>query len=102
MNIFNLNEQNTVLQEAKNLADKNRITLDMLKRNVEDAFNTLWHNPNATPQEILDVYGTSAAQLFIACRATFDFIKSVDDTYIEPIPPKSVMIHEDGTVKVNE
>lgn len=100
MNIFNIENQNKALQEAKNLADKNRITLDTLKRNVEDAFNTLWHNPNATPQEILDIYGTSAVQLFVVYRKTIDLIKEIEPNYQEKNLPVAFEIKPDGTVKI--
>lgn len=92
---------NLPLQEAQNLSTKNMIALDMLKRNYEDAFNCLWHNPNATPQEILDVYGSNAAQLFLVSRDTALFIKSVDPTYEPPVLPKEFTINPDGTVTIN-
>jgi hypothetical protein len=102
MNIFETPQINKAEQEAINLSTKSKVGLDMLKSNYEDSFMTLWANPNATPQEILDLYGTNASQLFVVSRATAMFIKSVDPSWTPPVSPKEFTINEDGTVTIIE
>lgn len=90
MNIFEIPQTDLAQQEAINLASKNRATLDMLKKQYQDAFNSLWFNPNATPQEILNIFGTNAVKLFMVSKATADFIKSIDPEYTPPTTPKEL------------
>lgn len=89
-------------QEARNLALKNKTGLDMLKKSLEDSFNALWNNPNATPQEILNVFGTDAYKLFKTSRDTILFIKSIDPEYVYPVSPKQFTINSDGSVTIIE
>ena len=91
---------NYPLQEAMNLQEKSRIGLDILKANYKDSFACLWNNPNATPQEILDVYWVNAAQLFITSRDIAIFINSLDPTWEPPVSPNEFTINPDGTVTV--
>lgn len=101
MDIFNpQTENNLPFQEAQNLATKNMIALDMLKSNIKDAFACLHNNPNATSQEILDVYGENAASLFIAFQKAILFINSLDPTWEPPVSPKEFTINPDGTVTI--
>lgn len=103
MDIFNITtETNLPLQEARNLAEKNRIALDMLKSNFKNSFNSLWNNPNATPQEILDMFDTNAYKLFATSRDTIMFIKSIDPEWEAPISPKEFTVNPDGSVTISE
>lgn len=102
MEIFGTLETSNAQQEAINLSTKNRVAFDSLKKQYVDSFNCLWSNQNATPQEILDVYGVNAKQLFVVSRATALFIKSLDPSWTPPTLPKEFTINDDGTVTVLE
>ncbi len=101
MDIFEVPQTNNAHQEAVNLSTKNRVALDTLKKNYEESFMTLWANTNATAQEILNVYGTGASQLFTVSRATAMFIKSLDPSWNPPVSPKEFTLNEDGTVTIH-
>jgi len=101
MDIFNTPQPiSSAEQEAINLAEKNRIALDILKTSYEESFKKLWNNENATPQDILAVFGANAVKLFIASKATADFIKSLDPAYQAPITPREFKINQDGSVTI--
>jgi hypothetical protein len=101
MDIFNTPQPITSAeQEAINLAEKNRIALDVLKVNYKESFTKLWANENATSQEILDVYGTNAVKLFLASKKTAELIKFLDPTYEAPVTPKEFTINNDGSVTI--
>jgi hypothetical protein len=76
--------------------------LNGAKRKHMSAFRKFWYNPNATPQEICDKFGTNAKEVFIASKATEDYIKILDETYKAPEVPYEFTINADGTVTIGE
>jgi hypothetical protein len=74
--------------------------LGLLKLSIKTGFDSIWNNPDATPQEVLDTFGTEACILFDASSKTQEFIKSLDPNYTPLVPNKEFTINEDGTVTV--
>lgn len=87
---------------AKKVLGTNLNGLNKLKDAIRSSFSLIWDNPNATPQEILDEFGTNAKELFIASAKTIAFIKSFDEEYEEPKRLYEFTINEDGTVVVGD
>lgn len=65
-------------------------------------FNLLWNNPKATPQEILDEYGTDAAALFSFSAEIQTMATAIDPGYVRLVSPYEFTINGDGTVTVGE
>lgn len=105
MSIF---QEEQLTQEEKLRAIKNEIarfntrTLSIFKERYLKSLELVWGNKKASPQDILDSYGTSAVELFVTSNAVADFIKSVDPLFEKPIPPYEYTINEDGTVTVGD
>lgn len=104
MDIFNIPQPqiSPSRQEAINLAEKNRVILDTLKKGYMDSFNHFWNNPNATPQNMCNEYGTGAKDIFIKSKTTVDFIKFLDPNWVAPVSPKPITINNDGSVTIHE
>lgn len=103
MDIFNTQTQvNLAEQEARNLSERNRIGLDTLKMSLKQSFFTLWNNPNASPQDILNVFGTNAYKLFQTSRDTIALIKTLDPEWEAPVSPKEFTVNPDGSVTIIE
>lgn len=104
MDIFKL--QPTDVDRLEELVEEiirtNARGLQILERNHTQNFNRIWNNPDFTPQEVLDKFGTSAVKLFVASKATQDFIKACNPDYEVLVPPKEFTINKDGTVTVAE
>jgi hypothetical protein len=64
------------------------------------AFNNIWNNPDFTPQQVLDSFGTDAARLFSDSSATQTFLAAVLDGYEPLTPTAAYTINNDGTVTV--
>jgi hypothetical protein len=79
-------------------------TLEIAKERTKEMFNRFWNNPNATPQQIADVYGNQAILLFQKLGLWQETIKQIDNTYeVLTIPEKwEVELNQDGTVNITE
>ena len=71
-----------------------------LKNAVIGGFRNVWNNPNYTPQQVLNNWGTDAVSLF-----NFSYlaqqILAVDPSWKMLTPPVPCTLNEDGTVTVN-
>lgn len=65
-------------------------------------FSSIWSNPNATAQEILNCYGTNAKDIFILSSGIQQILSKADTEYLPLTPPCEVKINEDGTVLICE
>jgi hypothetical protein len=65
-------------------------------------FNQLWKNPKASPQEILDEYGTEAAQLFSFSSQLQAMALGINPAYEPLVSPYEFTINSDGTVTVGD
>lgn len=70
--------------------------------NYQVAFDLVWNNPSSTPQDIFDVLGNEAVQLFLQARACIAYLQAVIPGYQEPVPPYQYTLNEDGTVTCGE
>jgi len=81
----------------------NRI-VELNKSFIEKMMNQFWNNSKSTPQEMSDIYGPLAYQLFVKLDILEKAIKAVDDSYEIPTVPEkySYTINPDGTVTIVE
>lgn len=77
-----------------------KLLVEQLKNMHLSAFNRVWNNPDHTPQEIMDAYGTDAAKLFHDSAATQTFLSEVVDGYEPLTPPRDYTINQDGSVTI--
>jgi len=66
-------------------------------------FGLLWHNPNATPAEILAELGTDAAAVFQRGADLVEFLLTKGIASMDPAeytPPQAYTAHQDGTVTI--
>lgn len=100
--------ENDLTQEQKIDKLKSKIVkrssnlYNRIQREHERIFNMIWKDEEATPQEILDEYGTSAIDLFTFSSSLQILLGEVDNTYVPLVPPKEYQIQEDGRVTVSE
>ena len=73
-----------------------------LERRHTAIFNIIWFNEDFTPQEIMDMYGTSAYLLFQDSLATQEFLQKVILNYKFLIPPYKYTINKDGSVTIGD
>jgi len=73
-----------------------------MKQEHARIFNLLWNNPKATPQEILDQYGTDAAELFSFSLQIQTMAKAIDPGYVPLVSPYEYTINRDGTITVGD
>jgi hypothetical protein len=67
------------------------------------SFDLLWSGKTIEQcQAVLDLFGTSAMDLFIYHSAWQTFLATVDPTYLPLEPPFNFTINEDGTVTLSE
>jgi len=67
-------------------------------------FNMIWPNPNYTPQQIMEGFGTDAAMLFSMSGMIQDMLHAVDPSYEALSVPEgyTVTINQDGTVNITQ
>lgn len=104
MNIFKTTEPDIdyLAETIKEIVNTNAVSLNMLERAHRRNFNAIWFNDRFSPQEIIDSFGTDVKDLFIASKATQDYIKAFNPEYEYLIPPRAFTINEDGTVTIGE
>ena len=73
-----------------------------MKQEHARIFNLLWNNPKATPQEILDEYGTDAAALFSFSSQIQTMATAIDSGFVALVPPYNYTVNGDGTVTVGD
>ena len=93
---------------AANQIKRNTARLaESIKRDWEQSYDLLWHNPRATPEEVLAELGTDAAELFELSAQTVAYMLSiltgVMDDEVARIQAKiaekpETVTHDDGTV----
>jgi hypothetical protein len=72
-----------------------------LKRASEQLFAAVWHNPKATPAEILESFGTDAHQLFVIASTIKEALNAIQPGTLSLTPPVPYTINLDGSVSVD-
>lgn len=76
-----------------------------VKQRHQKLMRIVWQNPRGlTPQQVMDAFGTEAAELFSLSDALLNLIKTAkpDDPYGDTQIPYEFTIHDDGTVTVGD
>ncbi len=109
MNIFNdINEQLTHEDKVnKHVIDIKERIIKSLRRftsSQKTVFDMIWNHPEFTAQEIFDIFGTDAKDLFIASAAAENYQKMAvgEDNYTPLKVPAEFVINDDGTVTVGD
>lgn len=82
------------------MRERNTNALAFLKTVLELCMNDVWENPDFTPQEVFNGFGTDASQLFTSAQKLIEIITLEDPDYVPPSPTKPYTINEDGTVTI--
>lgn len=104
--MFNITK--TKQEIAKEQFEEININSDSGTINLYNAYigtyNLFWNNPNSTPQEIADVAGTQATQMFADHYETGIYLATKMKDFVPlSIPEKwEVVFNEDGTVTITE
>jgi len=92
---------------AKTIAtqvDQSRsFTIDQLIRATKNTFKNVWYNPEATPQEIFNEFGTNASIIFNDHAAAVQCVLTIKPRALTPAdytPPFEYTINQDGSVTV--
>jgi len=97
----------TVSIEAKQTQAKVRISQGIdaavmgLQAQMLSLFSRFWMNPELTPQQVSDAFGTDAAQLFVIMGKAQAFINDIKPNSFIQQPPKAFVINQDGTVTIS-
>ncbi len=80
--------------------------LENKKANYQTAFNLVWKPANCTPQDIFDLMGTQAIELFLKAQIEAQSIIALDPTWVPPMPADvgypNYAINADGTVTAGD
>jgi len=89
----------TVEQSIRNLSGK---MYNRLKAEHSTIFRMIWNNSEGfSAQEILDDFGTDAAELFNLSSQMQIMLAQIDSSYVPLLPPNEFTIQEDGTVIIS-
>jgi hypothetical protein len=74
-----------------------------IKQRHTAIYNKMWNPPEGvTTQDVLDLFGTDAASLFVTSQTLQNLMESVDSTYERLIPPNTFVVNDDGTVTIGD
>ena len=75
-------------------------TLNTLKANYLQSYNSVWNNPDATPDKIVAAFGTSAVELFTISAATAQLLYACGITDIPLTMPSgwNFQANQDGSI----
>jgi hypothetical protein len=74
--------------------------LQHLEGTLFTCFNKFWNGLDATPQEILDAFGTNAGQLVQVFGLGKNLVNTLSPGTFSSISPGDITVHEDGTATV--
>lgn len=103
MNLISTQVQPPAQIIAQRIDQTRSFALQGLVRATKSAFNDFWNSNQATPQQIVDIFGTSAKTIFENHAATVQFILSVDPSALQPsdyTPQYNFTINSNGTVTI--
>jgi len=89
-----------ILDRARSISNSSDVDINFLINSYKNKFNMIWNPIDYTTQEILDVFGTKAKDLFTVSYLTTQYIKSIKPDYVIPQPTKDFTINEDGSVTI--
>ena len=101
---------NDVAGKKAELLDETRADMrnmaKQLKAMIQNRFNSIFRNSRGlTPQQALDAFGTSAADMLLRRGQAVTFIQTIDPTYVPPLPASvgyALTPNPDGTVTASE
>lgn len=105
MSLITPTVENKVKTIAAQVDQSRSFILKQLIRTTKETFKKVWKNSEATPQEILNEFGTNAAIIFNNYGAAVQFILTVDPTALKPedyTPPLKYTINTDGSVTIDK
>lgn len=94
------NESDSLRQEKTAIVELNKRALTALGNYHKAAFDLVWNNSKFTPGQILDQFGSDAAELFIVSSKVQTLLKEIYPNYEEAVPPYNYTLNQDGTVTV--
>jgi hypothetical protein len=76
--------------------------VDTLEETTKATFDCIWHNPDATPAEMLAGMGTKAVENFTRHHAAVLALRAAGkDTSAYDTPPLAYTAHDDGTITLH-
>ena len=97
-----LTQDDIVKLEVKAFVAHSNASLENIIINLTIAFNMVWNNPKATPQEMFAVLGTQGGKTFADSYKLQLLIKELKPDFEMLVPPLPYTIAEDGTVTITE
>ena len=69
---------------------------------TEKMFNLFWKNPNCTPMQMSEMYGTEAVALFVKLATWQAVLQQINPDYVPLVVPAGYeyVINEDGSVTI--
>ena len=113
MSILGQNHSDPVgpaLRATTQIKNRTARLAETIIREWEHAFDALWNNPNATPEQVLAELGTDAAEAFELSGATVQFLSVIlpnrlDDEWArlqgKVAAKPATTVHEGGSVTID-
>jgi hypothetical protein len=79
---------------------ENTACLIQMKRSAHQVFDLFWNNPEKNAQEVCDLFGTDAAQAFLAHSKLQELIYLLDSSWVGLVPLYPYTINQDGSVTI--
>jgi hypothetical protein len=76
-------------------------TLGQFQSSIASLMAFFWLNPELTPQQMSDAFGTDAATLFVLMSKVSTFMNDVKPNSLNISPTKAFVINQDGTVTIS-
>jgi hypothetical protein len=83
------------------IVDVNTSCLINMKNSAKINFELFWFNPEKTPQEICDMFGTDAVKAFQAHSKLQELIYFLDPSWEPLVPPYTYVSNQNGTITIN-
>lgn len=95
---------NTSSKTASQVVDEQKDAINgayiSLKAIYLDIHNSFWNNPDVTPEEVVEAWGTEAAGMFQKSIATETLLATLDPDYTPLEIPYDTVVNPDGTVTI--
>lgn len=90
----------TINNVVNEIIDRNTSLIEVCKEALIQNFNRFWNNPEYSPEQMLEAFGTDATALFQASYELGQLIKRADPEFEPPTAPVEIQFNEDGTATI--
>ena len=100
MSVLNTEQTPKIEDIVTSIKNANTGLFNTIQGQLKFGFDLFWNNPDFTPQQIADAFGTDATSLFMLSYQLQEVLLATDPNYVMLTAPVQVILNSDGSVTI--